>query len=63
MIDFWLISPVVTLIAVVLEVALLSVPEVCADKVWECPSLYIQNLLHLSTNRGYFTLARQSSVD
>lgn len=63
MIDFWLISPVVTLVTVVLEVALLSVPEVRTDKVWECPSLYVQNLLHLSTNCGYFTLARQPSVD
>ena len=47
MIDFRFICLVDIRIAVVLEVTLLSVPEVRADEVWKRPSLYVQNFPHL----------------
>ena len=47
MINFLSVGQVCVHITLVLEVTFLSIPEVCADEIWECSSLYVQNLLHL----------------
>ena len=61
--DLWFTRIVGISITFILEITLLSIPEVRADKVRERPGLDIQNLLHLSTNHGGLSPAQWLSVD